>query len=85
LFLSEVPVIVVFTKFDCIIDEAFQDLEAKSKSSEEAVDRAQEHAKAMFEAKPHMKAINNSRYRPKRYVFMYGEFFVLKEGSSCLP
>jgi hypothetical protein len=85
IFLSKVPVIAVFTKFDNIINDTLQELEMQEgKSLEEAANEAPKRAKETFKALLRTREIYSHQYPPKCHVFLHGEFlFAREEQVTC--
>ncbi|KAG2131590.1 GTP-binding protein [Suillus bovinus] len=65
---SSVPVIVLFTKFDALYDEAYGQLRSMGKSMEEAEELAPKHAEESFANGPQLRFLYHSekiRHPPK--------------------
>jgi len=68
-----VPVIAVFTKFDALWDDAYEELKDSGLSRRECSIKAPEHAKAIFAKAKIWDRLCENRYRPKGHVYLAGE------------
>ena len=69
-----VPVIAVFTKFDALWDDAYEQLKGSGLSRKESSTKAPEHAKAMFAKAKIWDRLLKNRYPPKGHVYLAGEW-----------
>ena len=86
-FKFQVPVVVIFTKFDALEDMCYGKLRGQGKSHEEASIQVPELANETFE-KEYLPCIFNTRIPPKTYVCFAGNvifcliFQVLKNNRN---
>ena len=69
---DSVPVIVVFTKFDALWDDAFGQLKELGKSRMESKEKAPEKAKEIFTKMKIWDRLHETRYPPKDFVCLTG-------------
>ena len=68
-----VPVIAVFTKFDALWDNAYEQLKDSGLSRRESSSKAPEFAKAIFAKAKIWDRLCENRYPPKDHVYLAGE------------
>ena len=69
-----VPVIAVFTKFDALWDDAYEQLRDSGLSRSEAKRKAPEFAKVIFAQAKIWDRLCGNRYPPKGHECLAGEF-----------
>jgi len=69
-----VPVIAVFTKFDALWDDAYEQLKDSGLSRSESKRKAPEFAKTMFAKARIWDRLCENQYPPKGHVYLAGEF-----------
>ncbi len=67
------PVIVIFTKFDALIVQAFGALRRQRVSYDESKRQASDYAKIDFE-KEHLAFLYQQPYPPKKHVCLQGKY-----------
>ncbi|KAJ7738774.1 GTP-binding protein [Mycena metata] len=77
---GKVPVIAIFTKFDGLIDEAFNELREHGKSIPDAKTGAPERAQAMLTTN-FMGPLNTTKFRPSDFVRLDD---MRMENSDCI-
>jgi len=70
---APVPVIAVFTKFDALWDNAYEQLKDSGLSRRESSSKAPEFAKAIFAKAKIWDRLCENRYPPKDHVYLAGE------------
>ena len=78
-----VPVIAVFTKFDALWDDAYEQLKDSGLSRSESKTKAPEFAKAIFAKAKIWDRLCENRYPPKGHVYLAGEFTTHFVWISC--
>jgi hypothetical protein len=68
---AAVPLIVIFTKFDALDDDAFDCLDKEGLPWEDAKQQAPVRAVADFE-KVHLRSLYKSKYPPRGHVYLRG-------------
>jgi len=68
-----VPVIAVFTKFDALWDNAYEQLKDSGLSRSESLREAPEFAKAIFAKAKIWDRLCENQYPPKAHVYLAGE------------
>jgi len=68
-----VPVIAVFTKFDALWDDAYEQLKDSGLSRSESLREAPEFAKTIFTNAKIWDRLCENRYPPKGHVYLAGE------------
>ncbi|KAF8188305.1 hypothetical protein K438DRAFT_1936398, partial [Mycena galopus ATCC 62051] len=76
---SPVPVIAVFTKFEALIDEAYNDLLEDNSSDTEKEKNASRDAQSKFD-KTVRKAVENTNHPPDQYVQLQ---YLNEESTGC--
>ncbi|KAG2143315.1 hypothetical protein BD769DRAFT_1383278 [Suillus cothurnatus] len=79
---SSVPVIVLFTKFDALYDDAFAELISNGTMRKDAKELAPKHAKESFVNGPQLKFLKDVRWPPKGYVCLPD---MNKDDADCEP
>ena len=69
----QVPVVLIFTKFDALELKCYSELREKEKSHEEASIQVPELANKTFENK-YLPRILNAKFPPKAYVCLSGKY-----------
>ncbi|KAG2137872.1 GTP-binding protein [Suillus bovinus] len=82
---GNIPVIVLFTKFDALYDTAYAQLKSKGKSMEEAEELAPKHAEESFAIGSQLKFLyhsNEIQHRPKCHICLPN---MDKDDADCGP
>jgi hypothetical protein len=66
-------VIVLFTKFDALYDDAFAELISNGTMRKDAKELVPKHAKELFVNGPQLKFLKDVRWPPKGYVCLPGK------------
>jgi hypothetical protein len=69
--ISQVPVVLIFTKFDALEDKCYSELRQQGKSHQEAKDELPELANKIFQNE-YLSRIKNTEFPPKTYVCLAG-------------
>jgi hypothetical protein len=70
----QVPVVVIFTKFDALADKCYNKLRNQGKSHQEAKKDMMDLAKEIFEDK-YLPRVLHTEFPPKAYVCLAGNIF----------
>ncbi|KAG2135022.1 hypothetical protein BD769DRAFT_1712375 [Suillus cothurnatus] len=82
---GSIPVIVLFTKFDALYNDAYEQLRSKGASRVEAEEQAPKHAEQSFESGPQLRLLYHSediRRPPKCHVCLPN---MDKDDADCGP
>jgi hypothetical protein len=72
----QVPVVVIFTKFDALEDKCYNKLRSQGKNHQEAKDAMHEFAKNVFE-KEYLSRVLATDFPPKAYICLAGNILSL--------
>jgi hypothetical protein len=70
--ISQVPVVLIFTKFDALEDKCYSKLREQGKSHQEAKNELPELANKIFQNE-YLSRIENTEFPPKTYVCLAGD------------
>ena len=75
--ISQVPVVLIFTKFEVFKDKCYSVLQAQGRGHQEAKNEAPELANEIFQNE-YLSRIQNTEFPPKTYVCLEGNiiFFI---------
>ena len=73
--ISQVPVVLIFTKFEALKDKCYSKLRDQGKSHQEAINEVPELANEIFQNE-YLSRIQNTEFPPKTYVCLAGNIIL---------